>query len=95
MEKDLNKKLSHLKKGLEDLTAQFMEITELGEESMKERGEAALEEVKERVQKTAKMAQARAQQIDDFAYENPWLVAAIAAGVAFVVGSLLKHSKRS
>lgn len=75
---DLNKKVSAL------MGSKFEDAKEMGAEK--------IEDIKNKAKAAAKAMHAKAEDIDEFAYEKPWVLALIIGTAGFVVGSLMSHA---
>jgi ElaB/YqjD/DUF883 family membrane-anchored ribosome-binding protein len=61
---------------------------------MKERAQAALQDLRARLASLEAQLAARARDVDDYVRENPWAAIAIVGGVGLVIGLALGRGRR-
>lgn len=82
-----------IKKDLQKLEQDIMAASTATGEQVKEYAYEAGARVREEAGKAMQKAREKGEQANEFAHENPWLAAAIAAIIGFVIGMLSSRGR--
>jgi len=79
-----------LRRVADDIAAMRQALAEGNRETVEHFKETA----HERLQEASRQAKEKAQEVDEYVRENPWLAAGVAAAAGIVLGALLGRGKR-
>lgn len=93
MKKEFNQKIADIKEEMGRLGASVADLTGYDSEDLKEDSEEVIRQAKAHLKHASKITKQKAEELNEFVMDNPWMTVAIASAIGFVLGHLYNKSK--